>query len=208
MREQKHFETVEDLVKFVIGNPTNASCRWGLDSQTCSAWDDPIAGRKWRDERSQLKYCWSGDPGYAEYVEKDTQLFDRKPSEHKQTTWTLIETSPVGSWHHNHYSLSEQLGEVLSDIWTEKLSRYSPRMERIGRLSIPGMLKRLGMTGLKKQIKDAQTKIDNEQAKRKRNNIRIRARELAVRLLELRQSYPEILLSDSLAALATVENES
>ena len=66
-------------------------------------------------------------------------------------------------------------------------------MERVGRLTIPGMLKRLGMTGLKKQIKDAQTKIDNQMAKNKRNYARKQARELAEKLMALRDKNPEIM---------------
>ena len=189
----KHFETVEDLVAFVVGNPSNASKRWKLDSYTRDVWDDPVAGAAWAKDRSTLGYKWSGGPGYAEYVEEETQLFARKPDRHEQTTWKLSEPSMRGVFFsRNHYSLSERLGEAIADIWTTRLSRYSPKMERVGRLTIPGMLKRLGMTGLKKQIKDAQTKIDNQMAKNKRNYARNQARELAEKLTALQEKHPEI----------------
>ena len=205
----KYFETVEDLVEFVVGNPSNASRRWKLDSYTKDVWDDFVDGAAWDKDRSQLGYRCSADPDYLEYVEKEIRLFARKPPSHKQTTWTLVE-SGLGSYRYNHRRLSERLGEALAGIWTEKLARYTTRMERVGQLSIPGMLKRLGMTGLKKQIKDAQTKIDNQMAKNKRNYARTQARELAEKLIVLEEKNPEVAWPASygwLSEIVTMEME-
>ena len=60
---------------------------------------------------------------------------------------------------------------------------------------------------LKKQIEDAQTKIDKEQAKNQRNYARTQARELAEKLIALRDKNPELGWPDFLCEIATMEME-
>lgn len=108
----------------------------------------------------------------------------------------------------NRATLTGELGRAIKDVWSVRQRRYGGQFERVGNLSIPGMLRRLGMTGLSKKIAASEKAGRDASDKRRRNSVRRQARELAGRLIELIQQHPEILSLASLTALATLENES
>jgi len=183
-KQQKRFETVEDLISFVMGNTYRASGRWTLDDYSDWVWANEEAGAAWDEEH--FKNGWYvdlDDPRRAEWEAADTELCSRRPEQYRKTSYTLVECGH--GYSNTRYTLSDELGAAIDGIWTKKRSTYGSGMIRVASMTIPGMLKRLGKSDIGKQVKAAQAEADARAAKNKRNYVRSEARRLAGLLVDL-----------------------
>lgn len=102
----------------------------------------------------------------------------------KQNTFYLRRDS--GGWDFQRIELSRELGEQLDAIWAHGMrSCYIYIEERKGRLTLPGMLKRLGKTDIGDKIKAQREAIKAEDEKRARNYNRKQIRETSKQLYDL-----------------------
>lgn len=183
--KHSRFNTVEDMVKWVLGNTFNASRRYSIESTSHTAWDDPEAGDAWDTERRDLGWAYDLDPEAREqYLVKEQELFARLPAQHTVTNWMLREAT--GSrWRSSYIELSEELGTAINATWTKRADRYDKHQVNVGTISVPGILKRLGHAGMDKEIAAATEQEQNRIAKVRRNNARMEARKLAQEYLDL-----------------------
>ena len=179
-KQQKRFETVEDLISFVMGNTYLASGRWTMHDYSNWVWVDEEAGASWDEERAELDV---GRSEYEEWHKANAELHSRKPEKYHKTTYALVECGH--SYRSTRYALSDELGAAIDGIWTKKRSTYGSGMIRVASMTIPGMLKRLGKSDIGKQVKAAQAEADARAAKNKRNYVRSEARRLAGLLVDL-----------------------
>ncbi len=103
-------------------------------------------------------------------------------------------------YHHIYIMIPDDLAKEIEGIWTKKLKKYIREVsdlkltmrefEMVGRLTIPGILKRLGYSGLKEQI--AQKKASDEviAERNRRNSSRIQIQRLAEKILSEMDRVP------------------
>jgi len=205
-KQQKRFETVEDLISFVMGNTYRASGRWTLDDYSDWVWANEEAGAAWDEEH--FKNGWYvdlDDPRRAEWEAACAELDSRKPEKYHKTTYALVECGH--SYRSTRYALSDELGAAIDGIWTKKRSTYGSGMIRVASMTIPGMLKRLGKTDIGKQVKAAQAEADARLAKNKRNSARREAVRLAEQLIDLMERNPDVLATKDVYELARLRVE-
>jgi len=205
-KQQKRFESMEDLIAFVVNNHYNASGRWTMDDYSKWVWADEEAGAAWDEERFNNGWCVSrDDPGYAEWEAADAELRSRKPEQYRKTTYALVECGH--SYRSTRYTLSDELGAAIDGIWTKRMSAYGSGRIRVASMTIPGMLKRLGKTDIGKQGKAAQAEADARLAKNKRNSARREAVRLAEQLIGLMERNPDVLATKDVYELARLRVE-
>lgn len=207
-KTNKKFETVDEMIAWVLGNTCNASRRWSLESWAHAVWDDPEAGAAWSAERSALGYAFElEDEARAEHQAKERELFARKPGEHRERNWKLKEAN--GSrWSTTYIDLSEELGEAIDATWTKRKGRYGNHLDNTGTVSIPTILKRLGYKGMDKEIAAATQREQDRIAKNKRNRARRQAKALAEQIVALMKNNPDVQFeSDVFAIVEMVEEE-
>ena len=104
--------------------------------------------------------------------------------------------------------LSEELGAAVDGIWTKRVtSTWSSTPQRVGVMTLSGILKRLGKTDIGKQVKKIQAEAKAKAEKASRNRVRKEARLRATELLDLITRNPEIELPIHLSEIAIVEDE-
>ena len=186
--------TIDELVAFVTSNLYNADRKWMLDDHSKMEWDDPEAGRAWDAENSANPYLSSFGHKKEEheaYEAKNVELQERKPKQHQVVYWSLRESGD--GWHHTYIQLSTEMGEMLDKVWKRKPSyRCSIRMVRTGYVTIPGLLKRLGMVGFDKQIANAKAVAEAKKEKNNRNYYRNEVIELANKIHFVMEKHPEL----------------
>ena len=205
-KQQKRFETVEDLISFVMGNTYRASGRWTLDDYSDWVWANEEAGAAWDEEH--FKNGWYvdlDDPRRAEWEAADTELCSRRPEQYRKTSYTLVECGH--GYSNTRYALSDELGAAIDGIWTKKKTTYGLGLARVGSMTIPGMLKRLGKSDIGKQVKAAQAEADARAAKNKRNSARREAVRLAGQLIDLMERNPDVLATKDVYELARLRVE-
>lgn len=166
--------TLTDLVNLIVSsNEYTNKQRWHLRSSTNDEWIDPATGTdwypaEWGDE--------SPDPLYRPNLTDGNKNERKHRSELvnvQSTTFTLVEATS-GSYHHydDVIELSAELGQMMFDVW-EKDHRYgNVYLSRTSRPTLLGIAKKLGVTGLDKQIKTLFSEARAAEAKRNRNSRR------------------------------------
>lgn len=220
---ETRFETAEDMVKFVVSNTYWASERWTLKDWKSTEYVNPVDGAAWQ---AGFNERWETVGGLGE-MDWDTRQAARQalleqfpaPEQHTVKRWYLEQSAGDRYSHRRNIQLSDALGEQLVEVWTTKPSRYSSFivtasgvsglrvMDRVGRMTISGMLKRLGQGDLKDEIAEAKTAEEARIAKIHRNNVRSEARQLAAKLIQLMEQHPDVKLPTTLTKLAALVNE-
>lgn len=186
------FNTIEDMVRFVVENsPRISADRWQLDVTTNWEYIDKEAGEKWDEENSKIPYVYHRDPGRKAYEKIQKQLEKRRPEQHHVTHYTLRTSySHFRVW---SIELSNELGKLIDSTWKKGTrGRYSSFVQRVGSVTMAGILKRLGNTDVDKQIKKAQAAIEAETQKNSRNISRRTVKHHAEEIIKLMDKHPEI----------------
>lgn len=150
------FNSVEDMVAYVTRNPGyNADRRWTLESSLNMEFVNLDAGVAWMQEKSELEDqireahgdVWPYDKEMKpEWKAKLEDLKARKPEMHP-VGWYSLHESDGNRWNNTYIRLDFHLGEAIDAIWTKGTrGYYSSAKQRLGRMTIPGILKRLGET--------------------------------------------------------------
>lgn len=193
------FEKVQDLVNWLTESPYRTNEKYSLSSWSHKVWDDEEAGKAWNKEYYALPMVWRhnfehytedghhytfDETGYREaekaYDTAQDEIISRCPSEHIETTWTLEKAR--GS----SIALAEEMGQLLDSTWTKRTSRYSSLKERVGMLTVGGMLKRLKADkGLNEAINAAKAAADHQQEVNRINSARSQIRRYAKEIVGL-----------------------
>ena len=210
-KETITLNTVEDMVAFVTKNLYNADRKWMLQDHKDWQWDDPEAGKAWQAEDNVNEFVSMFDENkkaeYASYLAKEKELDARKPKQHQETSWSLRESGE--GWHNAYINLSPELGEMLDKTWkTKPAYKGADYTSRTGYVTIPGMLKRLGMIGFDKQIKADKEAEEARRAKNGRNYERKEVMELANKIATVMEKYPNafVNLDTDLISLINLRN--
>ena len=202
----KTLETVEQLVEYALRMSSyNSGQRWKLEDWSRKEYVDLEAGNAWQDEHNKIEWVSFGQPGHEEYKQAKQESYSRMPEQRDKTTWTLVAAGH--SYHPDRIYLSEELGAAVDGIWTKRSARYGSYMDRVGVMTLSGILKRLGKTDIGKQVKKLQAEAKANAEKASRNRVRKEARLRATELLDLIARNPEIELPIHLSEIATVEDE-
>jgi hypothetical protein len=177
------FNTVEDMAKWVVANPGyRSTMRFSLEDRISWEYDDVEAGKKWSEEDSAIPYVsFCDEPAHTHYLlikEAHDQL---QPKKHKVVTWYLDKAIERYSRNSTSIYLSPELAKEIDSVWKRgPIYRGSKETKRVGLVTIPGIVKRLGVKGFDKQIAEA-TKTVKEIADR---NIRNNNRSYAIKQAE------------------------
>ena len=152
----KTLETVEQLVEYALRLSTwNSSQRWKLEDRSRKEYVDLEAGNAWQTEFYAVPWASPGIPAHEEFEKARKALYERQPEQRDKTTWTLVAAGD--SYSPDRICLSEELGAAVDGIWTKKVtSTWSSTPQRVGVMTLNGMLKRLGKTDIGKQVKKIQ----------------------------------------------------
>lgn len=195
MKTETKINTIEELVKYITTH-IHDDTRYELTSYCRDVYDNPADGEKWQEEKDQLENKLRSALQPGEYFYSTTEnnpewiaINDRRPPEHTVETWYLEQAWSGYSTHHTNIEISVELGQMIDKIWTRKTGRYSNTPIRTGRLTIPGILKRLGQTDFKVQI-DAEKKRQAEiSQKNSRNYARRNIKDTSTKLTKTLDEY-------------------
>jgi hypothetical protein len=113
------------------------------------------------------------EPAHTHYELVKRELSDRQPSKHRVTTWTLEQATSDRYSRGATIYLSTELAEQINATWkVGPAYRGSRDTKRVGIMTIAGIVKRLGVKGFDKQIKDATVAAQTLADKNARNNNR------------------------------------
>lgn len=152
-------ENVDALARRAVEHRCDATYKLSLD--VSDAWDDAEAGARWRewDNHVWSAFCQMYGNLY-DYAENhpirvalrgtcaSSQIL--KPGQHRVTRYFLE------SKYATRLELSDELGKLVDGVWKTKKSKYGGRDERVGRVTLAGILRRLGRTDVGKVVKQAQ----------------------------------------------------
>lgn len=200
-KEQRIFNTVEELAEYVVNNPYAGSDKWQLVVQWDWAYVDPEAGAAWKAEYEADVYPEIyNSPEWKACEARHQEYIARRPKQIKQYSYHLqYRTGSHWSARYSYIYLSTELGEQLDKVWTKTKTSYG---ENYAHITLPGILKRLGKSDVGAQVKAAKDAAEARRAKGQRNYTRSRARKLAAELLQLMADHPEITFPEGLTALA------
>jgi len=181
MGEKVIIKDLEHLVSWITTNHYWAMTKWKLESYSSKEWDNEEEGAAWQAklEALEVEYPRFSDRN-DKYYEKRTALYDSIPDQHLVYVWTLTEAG--SGWHAQYIELPAELGAQIDAIWTKREGRWSSQPERVGLLSIPGMLKRLGNTEVGERIKAQKETERLASEMRSRNYARKELRRLAMEI--------------------------
>lgn len=149
---------VDELLDLVATERVNDK-RFNLNSRNEQVWIDETAGNAWNAARMDLSFPSRKDfivnnevdedayrKAEANYYTQADELQKVRPASKNVTIYTLNETYKMGYYRHSTIiDLSEELGEMLNEVWTKKEPyKNSSYKVNYGALSLMGMLKRLG----------------------------------------------------------------
>ena len=151
-------KTVEELANFAVAKLHYSVTKFELRDSSERVWDDPEAGKAWLAEEyhefQMTRVVFETDEERTVWKE---ELQIRRPEEHTVETWWLSEKSKYYGYSDLIIHLSTELGHLLNGIWKQvpyyRGATYTHR--DLHGLTIVGMLKRLGETGVGAQIKQA-----------------------------------------------------
>ncbi len=185
--------TVEDMVAKVLGNTHWGKIKFQLHDSTDEVYNDPESGQAWEmefsawvetlglDERGYKRYAFS-DLIPEEEAERKL-LVARRPEKHPESRYYLYESG--GRWSNQVIDLSPELGAMVEDIWTMRpMFRGSSMTKRVGMMTLPGILKRLGLNGLDAQIAEAKKVEELKEDKNRRNSNRRYLRKISQEYLD------------------------
>lgn len=196
------FNTVEDLVTHATTH-IHDTTKWMLEDRGQWEFVDAEAGKAWHEQEPKWVSRSASEDEQQAYQAAMKVWRAAEPKQVNVVHWSLSDRSPYGGY---YARLSAKLGELLNTIWkTGPSYRGSLYTKRVGMLTIAGMLKRLGMKGLDKQIADARVAEEIQQKKNHRNYERRNVRELAAKIVETIAKYPEIQFPTSVYDLASPE---
>jgi len=203
----KTLETVEQLVEYALSMSSyNSGQRWKLEDWSRQEYVDLEAGNAWQDEHNKIKWVSFGQPGHEEYQQIRQESYSRMPAQRDKITWTLVASGH--SYSPDRIYLSEELGKAVDGIWTKKVtSTWSSTPQRVGVMTLNGILKRLGKTDIGKQVKKIQAEAKAKAEKASRNRVRKEARRLATELLDLIENHPfagNVVAVDGLKGIANL----
>lgn len=170
MSTETTFNTIEDMTAWVIARPEyRSTMKFTLRDYTSQEYDNEEEGKAWRAECSALYYVsYKDEPAHTHYEMKKQEIYSRQPKQHQVITWTLEEST--SSRNGFTIPLSTELACELNKTWkTGPTYRGSTSLERKGAVTVPGMLKRLGMIGFDKQVKSAKENAELTAKKNDRN---------------------------------------
>ncbi len=210
----KRFDTVDQLVEYVLSNPYNAKTRYKLHSVRSQEYVDPQAGEAWEQEwktlTAEIGDWWNESDDMTpdqkqENARRRSHLHDFKPRMKDVYDWQLEETGGY-SYRRPTIRLSRELGGQINATWTTRKSRYGG-MDRVGTVSLETIVKRLGKTDIAKQVAQVQAETKARLEKNQRNTARGEAERLAKQLVDLMEKHPEIDWPEDLAGLASIARE-
>lgn len=194
------FNSIEDMITWVTVSPEYRSViKFTLHNFTNWEYDNEEEGKIWRAEYEALpRVSRRDEPAYTYYKTKRQEVSSRSPKQHPVINWSLEDHSLT-------IRLSIELAAELEKTWkvgpTYKGSSYT---ERKGAVTIPGMLKRLGMIGFEKQIKSAKESAEIADKKNKRNNNRVYAIKQAEELHNLLTRSTETFPAETIQLISLV----
>lgn len=187
------FETLEDLTQYVIRTRPDKYDRWTLEPTSSWAYDDPVAGQTYEKEVADLDKEYyhldnRDENARAAFNAATEELVARRPAQHQETHWALMQPKSSGSrWYGNRrIYLSDELGEMFAKVWSTK-SRYhnwdnGPR--DYTRMTLAGLLKRLGQSDIGDRVKQAQDEAARKLAELRLQNSLANVSEKAEALLK------------------------
>jgi len=182
----KEFNTTDDIINYLIENPSRSEMKWKVLTYHSMEWKDPEAGNAWTEEYNAMqdnlppgpdgskRFLWSWDTELTEEERNQlSQLVQRMPAKHEVTHYRL-EHSEATMYRPIVINLSDELGALIDSFWTKRSQA----------MTLPSILKRLGLdSGLSEKLKESQEKIEATQKKDLRNAQRARIRNLYAELL-------------------------
>lgn len=199
-------QTIDELVSYTI-NHKNDDSRWSLGTSEYDKWENEEDGSKWSSEYYGLDRKWSSDEGYNEYVAQREEIESRKPAQNHIIEYYLTASSS-SSYRNRYIYISASLFSLIAKTW--KLGptwRGSTSLERKGKVTLQGILKRLGQTDVSKQIEQAKENERLESEKRNRNYARKNVKEWAEKILGEIKNHPEIVWPIDIQSLVEIEQE-
>ncbi len=185
-------ETIEQLVGLVTSRAASGysyynDIRYQLDEWSTWKYDDENAGQAYDDQHDALrnniwdarKHVGEDSPEMKKLRKQLHALEEKQPKQHKVVYYSLRATGH----HSDDFELSEELGVLIDKIWT-KVTKYHSQY-RTGSMSLTGILKRLGQTGIGQDVKKAQDLAKRQLEANKRNQQRASIREAASKLAQL-----------------------
>jgi len=187
--------TIQDLVSLIStrANSTythSLDRKYSLEDRTGDEWDDDFAGAQYEEQVATLEVTrpveyWSmerDNPIKAAYMRKVEKLQKTMPKKHHVTYYHLYEQG--SSYHGEVIELSSELGVMLDGIWSHREAyRGSSWMKRVSGMTLQGMAKRLGQTGIADTVKKAQDLAKRQSEANSRNYARKHVREVANELV-------------------------
>lgn len=166
MTEEMRFETVKDLIEYVIKNRPDGSKRWLLGKDSSHDFADRQAGRVWQAEYDLVCHTWAGKTHSDEAKVAFAEIENRRPAILVTYKYYLIHYYP-----HNYRSdriyLSAALYEAMEAVWPTTTT-YSGRKQPV-HLGLKGILNRLAnadeIDAAKRAWNDAQAALQIATAK-------------------------------------------
>jgi len=206
--------SLEELVTYAVEHGRIAKeDKFRLNDSTNWEYVDKSAGEQWQTKDSDLSHLeWRLQryplddstlvqirldyPGLSVDEVKSRINQDRKdhqklqPEQVRVTTWTLEEQTDYSK---KYFYLSLELGQQLDQIWTHRpWYKGSSCMNRVGGLTILGMLKRLKKdAGLLDEINKRQVEAEAKQLVQARHNRTQTVAQKAQELIDIINHYPE-----------------
>lgn len=166
-KAQLKLNTIEDLAKEAV-KPFSGE-RYSMHSRTGWKWLNPEEGEAWEKDypdRWEIQdwKTWSNEQKIAYDRARDSAKPKMIPDDHYFLDYHTSRTTK--------YEISEELFYALDNIWTKQpLYTGSDRLERKGKLTLQGIVKRLGRVDLLLAAKQAQfdalkaRRIENQKAR-------------------------------------------
>lgn len=163
-------ETLEDLIALTIAHNTRQddATKYTLEFRTGYDFENKADGEAWHALQDGPDVPRYGDADYAEWKRNWREI---EPKQVRVESWHL---SAQGDRNYR-INLSEKVAKQLDAIWTKRVPNYSTMPQRVGALTLAGMLKRLEKTDTTKTNKvaalilAARTAQENKVAAQNRN---------------------------------------
>lgn len=204
-------KSLEDFVRLAVLDTR----RWVLKDFSSWEYEDKEAGIEYWKTRNGLETIrlakTSSPDQVAEAEEKLNNLQD--PTRVLVYKYWL-EESKSGYYRNDRIELTQELFELLDGVWTKKeRDWWKGHFDRVGRMSLKGLLKRLDQEISQEDIKKAQQEAERLMEVSKRNIARKYIRNQADKMLELVEKFDGNLpvhksFVKDLKALVAMENES
>lgn len=196
--EVTNVNDIDQLANLLVTRKIDDGDSWALESRGDNKWVDEAAGEAWWklmhqvEDELKVKYpnhrYYGDDPESLAYnAEYEARVEAVKPEQRWVTEWYLNKRGD-NKWGITRIYLSVELGERLDTIWTKRpMYRGSKTMNRIGGMTIRGMMKRLGVSDktVVAKMKAAEDLRARRDAAMRRNNWRSNICDKAGKLAEM-----------------------